>query len=132
MALIIEKKAKRDPLTKKTKFHPSLKSIKKISEKDVAKAIADETTLNPKEAEMVLAQFQKILLRFLLSGYTVSLSDWASFFLTVTSNGADTEKECTANLIKGVHAHCRFGKEFREALAKAEFVSAEKFNKKEE
>lgn len=129
MALIIERQPRIDPRTKVAKFHPSLKSIKKISEKEVAKAIADETTLNPKEAEMVLAQFQKILLRFLLGGYTVSLGDWASFFLTVTSTGADTEKECTANLIKAVRAHCRFGKEFREALAKAEFVSAEKFNK---
>ena len=33
-----------------------------MKEKEVAKQIADETTLNPKEAEMAVAQLKKVLI----------------------------------------------------------------------
>ena len=58
------------------KWYLSLKSLGMVGEKEVARQIADETTLNPKEAEMALAQFEKILQRLLLDGHTVQLGDW--------------------------------------------------------
>jgi nucleoid DNA-binding protein len=44
-----------------------------LLKKEVAKEIADETTLNPKEAEIALDQLQKVLIRNLLAGNSVQL-----------------------------------------------------------
>ncbi|MDR3267307.1 MAG: HU family DNA-binding protein [Tannerella sp.] len=46
-----------------------------MKEKDVAKLLAEETTLNPKEAEMTLYQLLKLIVRLLLEGHTVQLGD---------------------------------------------------------
>jgi nucleoid DNA-binding protein len=60
-----------------------------VKEKEVAKQIADETSLNRKEAELALALFQKVLVRLLSEGHSVQLDDWASFGLSCHSEGKD-------------------------------------------
>lgn len=129
MAVIYDKVAKKSPQTKEVKYYASVKTIKLVDEKEVAKLVADETTLNPKEAEMAIAQLQKVVINLLKGGYSVKLGDWASFFLTVTSNGAATPAGVTPALIKQVNVRCRFGKEFKESISKTEFVPAQKFQK---
>jgi predicted histone-like DNA-binding protein len=74
------------------KWYPTLKSIGQVGEKDVAREIADETTLNRKEAEMALDQFEKVLLRNLLSSRSVQLGDWGSFHLTCNGEGNETKR----------------------------------------
>ena len=98
------------------KYYPVAKSIRRMKSKDVAQFIARETTLNPMEAEMAIAQLREAVLFFLKQGYTVSLGDWATFRVTLNSTGADTEAECTAARIKNVNPHCMFGKEFQREL----------------
>ena len=61
------------------KWYASLKRITMVKEKQVAKLISEETTLNPKEDEMALAQLEKVLINQLLSGNSVQLGDWGSF-----------------------------------------------------
>jgi nucleoid DNA-binding protein len=46
-----------------------------VKEKEVAKLLSDETTLNPKEAEMTLYQLLKVIIRLLLDGHTVQLGE---------------------------------------------------------
>lgn len=127
MAVIYDKVAKKNPQDKSVKWYASVKTIKQVDDKEVAKLIADETTLNAKEAEMAIAQLQKVVLQLLKGGYSVKLGDWASFYLTVSSLGADSADLVTANLIKQVNVRCRFGKEFKDSLSKTEFVPASKF-----
>lgn len=103
------------------KWYPRVKSINLASEKEVAQIIADETTLNPKEAEMVLSLLQKAVTILLKAGRNVRLGDWASFYVTVSAEGADTEEECTAQKIKKVVPHCHFSKEFLAGLQSATF-----------
>ncbi|MBR1713125.1 MAG: hypothetical protein IJ722_06955 [Alloprevotella sp.] len=124
MAVLFKKMARKHPRTKLVSYHPVVKSVKRVDRHDVAKLVADETTLNPMEAEMALAQLEKVLVRLLLQGYTVQMGEWASFNLTVTSDGAASEAECTAALIKQVRAHCRFTAKFRAQLQDADFVLA--------
>lgn len=112
------------------KWYPVLRSVGMLKEKDVAKQIADETTLNPKEAEMALAQFEKILLRSLLNGQSVQLGDWGSFHLTVRAEGSDTEEEVTPNKIKKLHLRFTPSKSIKEALAQAEIRSVKQLSNK--
>ena len=112
------------------KWYAILKSIGRVDEKEVAKQIADETTLNRKEAEMALAQFEKILIRLLLDGHSVELGDWGSFHLTCNSEGFATKDEVTGNAIKNLNIRFTPGKELKEAIQKATFTSAEAMFKK--
>ena len=75
-----------------------------VHEKQVASQIADETTLNRKEAEMALAQLEKVLIRELLAGNSVQLDDWSSFNLTCNSASHDQREQVTAAPQRTLHA----------------------------
>ncbi len=112
------------------KWYLSLKSLGMVGEKEVARQIADETTLNPKEAEMALAQFEKILQRLLLDGHTVQLGDWGFFQLTISCEGAETEKEAVVANVKKINIRFKAGKSLQEAVNKATFIPASSLSKK--
>lgn len=132
MALFYNKVFRKNPNepTSPGKWYVVLRSLGQTSEKDVAKFVADETTLNPKEAEMAIYQLLKVLQNELLNGKTVQLGELGSFFLTVTGDGVDDENEVSAKLIKSVNLKFRTTKVMREALAKAEFKQASSLSKK--
>jgi predicted histone-like DNA-binding protein len=102
-----------------------LKSIGQIGEKEVAKLLSDETTLNRKEAEMALAQFEKILIRLLLDGHSVQLGDWGSFYLTCSCKGSETKEGATVHNIKELKIRFVPGKALKAALKDATFLAAE-------
>ena len=103
------------------KWYPILKSIGHMTEKQVAKEIADETTLNPKEAEMALYQFQKVLTKAILDGKTVKLGELGSFQLTIKSKGVDNESDVTASLVEKVNLRFTPSSEIKDNLKKAQF-----------
>jgi predicted histone-like DNA-binding protein len=105
-------------------WYPVLKSVGLIKEKEVAKFLADETTLNPKEAEMSVYQLFKVIIRLLLDGHTVQLGDLGSFRLIVRGEGSETEAEVNAGKIKSVHIHFTASGDLREQLNKATFKDA--------
>ncbi len=111
---------------KASKFYLILKSIGRMGEREVACEIADETTLNPKEAEMAIYQFQKVLTKALLNGKTVQLGELGTFQLTVRSKGVDEETELNANLIEKVNLQFTPSTTLRQNLQKATFMAAEK------
>jgi len=127
MAIIYDKVAKKSPQDKSVKWYASVKTIKQVDDKEVARLIADETTLNPKEAEMAIAQLEKVMLNLLKGGYSVKMGDWASFSVSVNSRGVEKQEDVTANLIEKVNVNCRFSPSFKESINKAEFVPADKF-----
>ena len=107
------------------KWYAVLKSISLISEKEVAKQLSDETTLNRKEAEMAIAQFEKILIRLLLDGYNVRLGDWGSFRLTCNSTPSATKAAVSAKNITNLNIRFTAGKELRDAIQKVQLISAD-------
>ena len=107
------------------KWYPVVKSVKQVGEKEVATQISEETTLNRKEAEMALAQFQKVMLRLLLDGYTVQLSDWGSFRLTCNGKGEVKKELVNAENIKGLNIRFSAGKDLKYGISKAEFKSVD-------
>jgi predicted histone-like DNA-binding protein len=107
------------------KWYAVLKTISQIGEKEVAQLISDETTLNRKEAEMALDQFEKILLRLLLDGHSVQLGDWGSFHLTCNSKPSDTKPEVSADNIQNLNIRFTPGKELKAGVQNAKFVYSE-------
>lgn len=126
MALIYNKVQRRNPQDEHAplKWYPVLKTTRMLREKEVAKLIADETTLNPKEAEMALSQLQKIIIRTLLNGQSIQLGDWGSLYLTVNSEGSAAETEATASKVKKINIRFTAGADLKSAIAKAEFIDA--------
>ena len=120
----IERANLQNPLAPK-KWHPLIKTINRIEEKDVAKEIADETTLNRNEAEMALAQLEKVLINNLLAGNSLQIGDWGSFHLTCKSVGSATKEEVTAKNIKKLNIRFKAGKSLLQALEHAIFLPAE-------
>ena len=112
------------------KWFPVAKATRQVGSHEMAELIADETTLNPKEAEMALAQMSKIAKRMLLEGCTVKLGDWATIHATLTAIGSDTEEGCTGSKVTRVNPRCIFDKDFKRDLQKAEFKTTKAMEKK--
>jgi predicted histone-like DNA-binding protein len=102
-------------------WYPILKSIGLVKEKEVAKLLADETTLNPKEAEMTVFQLFKVIIRLLLDGHTVQLGELGSFRITARGEGSETEAEVNASKIKSVHVHFTPSEALRNEVNNATF-----------
>ncbi len=104
MSIFFNKVERVNPLKRDEvkKWYPSLKTVTQVQQREVAKEIADETTLNPKEAEMALEQLQKVLIRNLLAGNSVQMGDWGSFSLSCSGSPAESRDELTAANIKGL------------------------------
>jgi predicted histone-like DNA-binding protein len=127
MSIIFNKVERANPQdrTAPKKWYSVLKTISRVREKEVAREIADETTLNPKEAEMGINQLQKVLIRNLLQSNSIQLGDWGSFHLTCSSEGGDTKEAVTAGNIKNLNIRFTPGKVLKKALQEATFVYSE-------
>ena len=106
------------------KWYPVLKSTGMVKEREVARQIADETTLNPKEAEMAISQALKVVTALLLSGSTVQLGSLGSFRLTASTEASDTPEQVTASKIKKLNVRFTESEDLKNALKKAKFVDA--------
>jgi predicted histone-like DNA-binding protein len=127
MAIFFNKVERSNPQDREApkKWYPSLKTVAQVQQREVAKEVADETTLNPKEAEMALEQLQKVLIRNLLASNSVQLGDWGSFSLTCSGAPADSREAVTAAHIKGLNIRFTPGKTLKNALAEATFKPVE-------
>ena len=126
MGLFYNRVAKKSPLdpTGASKWYVALRSLGLIGERELGEAITDETTLNPKEAEMAFSQLFKVMLRFLLSGNSIRLAGLGTFRLTVSCEGSDTYEEALPSKIKRVNIRFIPSESFKEALQKATFKEA--------
>ena len=131
MAVFYSKVQRRNPSdpTGTKKWYPSIRTTGMLKEKEVARQIADETTLNPKEAEMAISQLQKIIVRALSNGQSIQLGDWGSFYLSLHAEGSATEAEATASKVKKMHIRFTPGKELKASLGRAEFKQASMLSK---
>ncbi|MDR2087643.1 MAG: HU family DNA-binding protein [Dysgonamonadaceae bacterium] len=127
MAIFYNKVQRGNPMNPEAakKWYAVLKSIGQVEEKEVAKLISDETTLNRKEAEMAMDQLEKVLLRLFLNSHSVQLGDWGSFHLTCNSKGSDTKDEVGAGNIQNLNIRFSPGKTLKEALKNSEFIYSE-------
>jgi predicted histone-like DNA-binding protein len=118
-----------NPLAPKL-WYPVLKSTGLVKEREVARLLSEETTLNPKEAEMAVYQLLKVAVRLLLDGHTVQLGVLGSFRLTAHSRGAATEAEVTATLIEKVMVRFSESEGTKDAVKKAVFMDISSLSNK--
>ncbi|MBP7103377.1 MAG: HU family DNA-binding protein [Bacteroidales bacterium] len=109
-------------------WYPVLRTITVVTEKELAKLLADETTLNPKEAEMAIYQLQKVLLRVMLDAKSIQLGELGNFYLTLHTESSETKEEVTADKIKKINIRFRPSAFVRESLQKANFIFIETLN----
>lgn len=128
MALFFNKIQRINPSDPKAprKWYIILRSIGIMKERDVAKEIADETTLNPKEAEMSIYQLQKVVVKALLDGKTVQLGELGTFQLTVKSKGVDDEKDANASLAEKINIRFMPSSSLKKAIAEATLTPQKK------
>jgi predicted histone-like DNA-binding protein len=108
------------------KWYVVLKSLGLIKKRAVAKQIAEETTLNPKEAELALGQLNKVVTNNLLAGHTVQIGDVGSLYLVVTSIGSENKEEVSAvNNVTKISVRFKAGRDLQDAIDKAQFKSIE-------
>ncbi|MDR1882911.1 MAG: HU family DNA-binding protein [Prevotella sp.] len=125
----VERGLPADPSAPK-QWYPVLKSTGLVREREVAKLLADETTLNPKEAEMAVSQLLKVVTNLLLNGNTVQLGNLGSFRLTANTEGSATEAEVSAAKIKKLNVRFSESEELKEAIKKATFKDAASLSSK--
>ena len=135
MALFYRGVQRRNPsnLSAPYLWYPSLVKIGTTNEKTLSEKIADETTLNKKEADMAVSQMFKIIPADLLDAKTVQLGDLGYFYLTVktkTGAGVDSEGQVSADQIESVMLRFMPTKSFREKLNKAQFKNLKTIAKK--
>jgi predicted histone-like DNA-binding protein len=124
MSIFYKKVQRQNPLNRAVqKWYLVLKSLGTVKSKEVAKQMADETTMNPKEAEIAVYELVKVLKRLLVSGYTVQLDDLGTFYLTINSEGVDTEEGLTANNLTKLNIRFRASAELKAAIEKAELTA---------
>ena len=126
MAIIFNKTERGNPSDKTApkKWYPILKSTGMVKEREVANLLADETTLNHKEAEMAVSQLLKVVTNLLLNGNTVQLGDLGSFRLTASAEGSDKKEEASATKIRKLNVRFTVSDALKSALKKAKFVDA--------
>ena len=87
------------------KWYPkSVLVVAAATTEQIAKRIAAESTVSPADVRAVLTALGGVMGDFMAQGRSVKLDGVGSFYFTAITNknGVDTEKEVTANLIKGV------------------------------
>lgn len=124
MSIFLKPVQRRNPLKPEEamKWYPVQNTVKMVDESEVAELIADETTLNPMEAQMAIRQLRKIVQRLLLDGKSVKLGNWGSFNVSLNTEGAATKDELTARNVKSVNINFQAGEELKAAMQKADFV----------
>ncbi|MDR3094349.1 MAG: HU family DNA-binding protein [Bacteroidales bacterium] len=113
-----------------TKWYLILKSLGMVKTKALAKEMADETTMNPKEAEIAIYEMVKVMKRLLSNGYTVQIDDLGSFYLTANSAAADSEAALTASNLSKLNIRFRPAAEFKAEIAKIQLKPASEISKK--
>lgn len=124
MSIFLKPVQRRNPLKPEEtmKWYPVQNTVKMVDETEVAELIADETTLNPMEAQMAIRQLRKIVQRLLLDGKSVKLGNWGSFNISLNTEGAATKDALTARNVKSVNINFQPGDELKAAMQKADFV----------
>ena len=99
----ISKNSKPGVIGSVKKWYYVIKSIGFLRGRELALMVAEDSTIDPKEAELAVTRAGRFIVNALMSGQTVELEDLGSFRLTASCRGADTKEELTIDHIKRYH-----------------------------
>ncbi|MBN8707496.1 MAG: HU family DNA-binding protein [Bacteroidetes bacterium] len=98
------------------KFYAVAKSRGEISLRELAKEISSTSTIAIGDVLGVLEGFIALVPKHISNGNIVRLGEFGSFSLSISSEGAPTEDDFHAGLIKSNSLNFRPGKEVQDAL----------------
>lgn len=109
------------------KWYATAKSDGELTFRDLSKEIAQgSTTVSDTDVMAVLNDLIKVLGRNLANGKIVRFGNFGSFQLSISSEGAATEKEFNSSLIKSSKIQFRPGKDLKDMT---KTLSFEKYKK---
>ena len=134
MAIVLKPIQRVNPrdTTGERKWYPIQKTLELVDENQVAEDIAEETTLNPSEALMVIRQLEKVVVEHLLDSKSVKLGDWGRFSIGLNTTAADSKEALSVSNVSQVNIRFTPGDAVKEALADAKFSWIEKDSDSEE
>jgi predicted histone-like DNA-binding protein len=103
------------------KYYPSIKSVGKVTLRQVMEQIAEISTVSSVDTVALVEAFLTIVPRELAKGNTVQLGDCGSFSLRIQSTGEDSPGKVSAGNITKVLTTFRPGKRFKRILDNTEF-----------
>ncbi|MFK5854887.1 MAG: HU family DNA-binding protein [Bacteroidota bacterium] len=89
--------------------------------RELARIISKESTVSMMDTMAVIEGLLQVIPDKLIEGRMVSLGDFGSFRVTISSKGANTLEDFNEKLIVGLNLKFRPGKEFRNKLNTVKF-----------
>ena len=103
------------------KFYAQVVSKGEMTVRQLAKEIADVSTVSIVDTIAVIESFIHLIPKHLIEGEIVRLGDFGSFSIGILSEGAQQEDEFKVSMINKVKIYFRPGLELRRALKATEF-----------
>ena len=109
-----------DEVTPK-KFYPPVVATGKVDQQQVARMVADESTVSPAATAAVIENFLSIVTNEIARGNIVQLGDFGSFWLRTELAGETLEGDVGKDNITNILPRFTLGKRFQQALDTIEF-----------
>lgn len=106
------------------KWYASVKADGEVTIDELTKAIEKFSALSEADIRGVIIALENVIVDELANGKIIRLDKLGSFYPSLSSNGAATEKEFNSSLIKGAKVNYRPGKRINDALKAASFTKA--------
>ena len=120
---IIQRPKPGDPSAPK-KFYAIVQNDGEISLRELAEQIAQISTVSTIDVLAVLESLIQVIPDHLLNSKIVRLGDLGSFFVTLSSDGAEKESDFTVSMIKRARVNFRPGKLIKNQIKTATFEKA--------
>jgi predicted histone-like DNA-binding protein len=105
-------------------YYPRLKSSGEIDLREIAKDIAQESTVSPGDTLAVIESLLQNLPRYLAEGYIVRLGELGSFYLSIQAEGSPDPESVNRYKIKRNKLHFRAGKLVKQMLKHIDYRKA--------
>lgn len=116
---IVERKNPQNPAAKK--WYASAVARGTTSKKEIAKTVAQKSSLTVGDIDNVIANLIEEIPKELLAGNTVRLGEFGSFRISLSSKGAQSPWAFDASLIEGAKIVFTPGVALRQALSEIQY-----------
>lgn len=100
---------------------PKALQKKGITEKELANELAELSSLSPGDTVSVLRLLPKQIVKHIKNGRTVTIDGLGTFYLAVSSDGAETPEECKPKNIRSHRICFRADDELKKMMRNCEF-----------
>ena len=109
----------------KVKWYASPVNDGRITQRDLAKDIVDNSSLSKGDVANVIENLLDTMPKYLLMGKSVSLGEFGTLRLSFTSEGVDSADKFSPNLITGAKVVFTPGVELKKTLEDVSFEKSE-------